>query len=303
MINEPTVLVLGAGASQPYGFPTGRDLLLKICADLINEGTPLSKNMSTCGYPRDQQKAFRDPLFFSMLPSVDAFLENRPEFLEIGKTVLSCALIPYERLDPVHNRTSTMQWYEYLFSKITSVRDEFGKNKLSIVTFNYDRSLEQFLFNALTNTFGGDEAETYQLLRKVPIIHVYGQLGQYPGIAGGVGRQYSQTVNTEIVSRCVSEIKIVHEGADNNLFSEARKLLLAARKVCFLGFGYHEINLKRISPGKVLDHTSIYGSAFHLLEAEKKKAEALVVRYFQREITLGHRNEDVLEMIRQHPIL
>ena len=30
MITVPTVLILGAGASIPFGFPSGRDLLLLI---------------------------------------------------------------------------------------------------------------------------------------------------------------------------------------------------------------------------------------------------------------------------------
>lgn len=306
MIVEPTVLVLGAGASAPYGFPTGRRLLLEICRDLANEGTPLSQNMSSCGYTRDVQKAFEYALFSSMQTSVDAFLEKRPEFLDIGKAALSCALIPYERLDHVNNRTSTMQWYEYLFNKMDSLWDEFGKNKLSIVTFNYDRSLEQFLFSALTHSFGRDEAETGQLLRRIPIIHVYGQLGQYPRIAEGVGREYSQTVNPEIVRRCVSEIKIVHEGADNNLFSEARKLLLEARKVSFLGFGYHEINLERICPWKtekISADTELFGSALGLIGAEETKVHTFFQRNYGRNILLGQSNEDVLEMIRRHPIL
>jgi hypothetical protein len=33
MIIEPTVLILGAGASADYGFPTGRKLLLDICTN------------------------------------------------------------------------------------------------------------------------------------------------------------------------------------------------------------------------------------------------------------------------------
>ena len=290
MIVEPTVLVLGAGASAPYGFPTGRKLLLDLCASLESEGSSLSNNLLSCGIRRDRQKVFRDDLFFSMQPSVDTFLEKRPYFLEIGKAALSCALIPYERLDHVNNRTSTMHWYEYLFSKMNSGWDEFGENNISFVTFNYDRSLEQFLFNALTHSFGKDEAETGQLLRKIPIIHVHGQLGKYPAINEGAGRPYSQTVNPEIVSQCIQEIKILHEGVDNELFSEARKLLLVARKVCFLGFGYHEINLERVCPWKtekISDHTELFGSAFGLIGAEERKVRTFFQQNYKRNILLG----------------
>jgi len=305
MINEPTVLVLGAGASAPYGFPTGRKLLLDICASLVNEGTPLSLALSSCGYPRDQQKAFRDALHMSMLPSVDAFLEYRSEFLEIGKAILSCALIPYEKLDPIHNRTSKMNWYEYLFSKILPTWN-VSDLKLSFVTFNYDRSLEEFLFNALTHAFGGDVADIRKLLGYIPIVHVYGQLGQYPGIVEGVGRAYSQTVDRDIVSRCVSEIKIVHEDAETPQLNKARELLLKAKTICFLGFGYLEINLERICPWKtekISDHTELFGSALGLIGAERTKVETFFQRNYGRNITLGGSDDDALLMIRRHPIL
>jgi len=32
-------------------------------------------------------------------------------------------------------------WYEYLFGKLKATFEEFGQNKLSVITFNYDRSL------------------------------------------------------------------------------------------------------------------------------------------------------------------
>ena len=38
MIETPTVLILGAGASMPFGFPSGRQLLQTICVRLKNEG-------------------------------------------------------------------------------------------------------------------------------------------------------------------------------------------------------------------------------------------------------------------------
>ena len=35
MITRPTVLVLGAGASKPYGFPTGREIADQIIGALL----------------------------------------------------------------------------------------------------------------------------------------------------------------------------------------------------------------------------------------------------------------------------
>jgi len=47
---------------------------------------------------------------------------------------------------------ATKSWYEYLFNQLTTRFDDFEKNKLSILTFNYDRSLEFYLFTCMRAT-------------------------------------------------------------------------------------------------------------------------------------------------------
>ena len=49
MITEPTVLILGAGASAPFGFPVGRQMLIQICEHLRDSNTDLSQQMEKCG--------------------------------------------------------------------------------------------------------------------------------------------------------------------------------------------------------------------------------------------------------------
>ena len=67
----------------------------------------------------------------------------------------------------------------YLAGKLDSTFEEFGNNKLSIVTFNYDRSLEHYLLNSLMTLHGKTRDECAQALKKIPIVHVYGQLGEH----------------------------------------------------------------------------------------------------------------------------
>ena len=56
---------------------------------------------------------------------------------------------------------------------------EFGDKSL-IIDFNYDRSLEHYLFTSLRSLHGRSVDECLEKLAKVPIIHVYGQLGTIP---------------------------------------------------------------------------------------------------------------------------
>jgi hypothetical protein len=53
----------------------------------------------------------------------------------------------------------------------------FEDNKLSVITFNNDRSLEAFLFLSLQNLYGFDVKTALERLDKIPIVHLYGSLG------------------------------------------------------------------------------------------------------------------------------
>ena len=56
--------------------------------------------------------------------------------------------------------------------------EKFKKNNLRIITFNYDRSLEEFLLRAIQAKFGLPEWEAFDLFKEaVSIEHVYGDLG------------------------------------------------------------------------------------------------------------------------------
>lgn len=302
MIIDPTVLILGAGASVPFGFPSGRELLIEICKRLGSRGATFFVTMEQCGYDLTAQEVFKNELYGSFQPSVDAFLEKRPEFMEIGKAAISCALIPYENQTALITRPEKAEWYEYLFGKMDTGWDRFAENRLSIITLNYDRSLEHFLFTALIHSYDKSEEDTASLLRTIPIVHVYGQLGQLPYLAGG-GRPYTSDVHPDIVAQCVSEIKIVHENVHDATFSAAHELLAGAQKICFLGFGYHSDNLQRLRLDKLPKDTRILGSVLGLGGAEIQGVQRFFIETCGRSAQLGGENLDVLRMLRDFPVL
>lgn len=97
MIWCKTVFVLGAGASYPYGFPTGEGLVNDIVALASEEQTRDDFLYNDC-VDRDVLRFAKD-LADSDTPSVDSFLEHRPDFLKIGKLAICLSLIPKERDD------------------------------------------------------------------------------------------------------------------------------------------------------------------------------------------------------------
>ncbi len=186
MVTEPTVLVVGAGGSIPYGFPSGRDLTKEIIRFLSDPGTiarqPPGLTLTRLGIFRKRHNLRDLPkeLQLSRQNSVDAFLENRPEFVKLGKNAIAAVLIPRERQDRLNE---TDDWYGYLFNRLFLNLKEGADSPLTIVTFNYDRSLDYFIYSGFEHSFHITGAELSQKLSKLRIIHVHGLLCPLPFFA------------------------------------------------------------------------------------------------------------------------
>lgn len=307
MITEPTVLVLGAGASYPYGFPTANELKTLICEAFLNPATVASRLLgsnfdSDCN--ADDFHAFREAFWRAGQPSIDAFLEYRKDLLEIGKLAIAYCLIPFEDENalyrPIPNHRGG-HWYEYLAVKLTANFDDFGANKLSIITFNYDRSLEHYLLRALQNLHNKTAEECAPKLAEIPIIHVYGQLGKQAYPQPGSRKYDPDNQRFATVASAAAGITLLHEGISD--LEQARSVLNGAQRVCFLGFGYHPLNLKRLQ----LENSSqsqryVFGTVrgFLGLEVQKVKA-ALEKTLLPRNVLL--QDQENLHFLREHLLL
>jgi hypothetical protein len=179
MIKIPTVFIVGAGASKPYGFPIGRELVTLICNNLINDQSRYFKQLYDLErYNRSDILGFRNQLLYSGKGSVDAFLEHRKDCIQIGKYAIAQVLIEFEDSQQLFVKGD---WYQYLYEKLNTSFEEFDQNKIGIITFNYDRSIEHYLFTALKNSYGKSDEECASKNKNIPIIHVHGQLGTYRG--------------------------------------------------------------------------------------------------------------------------
>lgn len=312
MINVPTVFIVGAGASTPYGFPIGTDLVTLICNNLMDSNSEHVKQLCEIGNCLSSDiLRFRNELFYSRKMSVDAFLEHREDWLEIGKYSIAQSLIGFENSESLFS-ISKGDWYRYIYDKLNTSFDDFDKNKLGIITFNYDRSIEHYLFTALKNTYGKSDEDCAAKIKNIPIIHVHGKLGELPW-QNKSGRKYQNHSPDFIkdISIAASGIRIIHDYINVNedeLFIQAHSLLEEARKIYFLGFGYNETNMKRLSfpSGKIVG-----GSAYKLQMAEMESIEKIFNSYgYARSLAadklvdmfLGSSDRDTLGFIRSHII-
>lgn len=240
MIKERTVLVVGAGASKPYGFPLGSELRDAVIRSAANAA--MSARLDPIGGYDDELAEFAGDLAESGYSSVDAFLENRSEWTKIGKAAMSLCLLSSEmqslsKLFPPNQPGD--HWYETLWSRWGGRSwPSFKSTPLTIVTFNYDRSLEHYLVHVAANNYG---LRHETVARHLPIIHVHGSLGEY------CEYPYGAEVTDDVHFTARNAIRIVHEAQkDDPNVLKAQEAIQASDRVLFVGFGYHPQNMARL---------------------------------------------------------
>jgi hypothetical protein len=269
MITQPTVFILGAGASRPFDYPTGRELVDNIIA--LRGGTQLGSEIQALKTVLPEIHEHKDIktriiYFINELkkacpPSVDFFVETKViagnnEYEQIGKVLIAREIIKCENENRLYFVTEQgreryeSDWYGYLWSNLLTATtiEELKKNQLSFITFNYDRSLEHFLFNAIKSLYSKSDEEVADIIRNnIKIVHVYGMLTELPWQTTKGGCPYS--ANDNIPERYIKALENIHLiGAERGEgFQEAQKLIKQAQSVHFLGFGYNKINLNRLN--------------------------------------------------------
>ena len=290
MVNLETVLVLGAGASKDFRFPTGYELVMEICQMLGNrQDSQFEFFYKVAGkLSPDMADRFPDALRRANPLPVDAWLEHNPKFIPVGKVAIVMALLCNH--EHQQNFRTKNNWYQLLFQRLDSPFEEFQDNKLSIVTFNYDRSLEQYLFETFRYTHTEkSEKECKEKLNQLRILHVYGSLGRlewqfndpdYPLPQVRYGAQYDQ----DTVLSAADSIKIIPQQSPDlpKEFQDARKLIANAQALYFLGFGYHETNMQKLGIANLRIPSKIMGTAYGLDYQRIREIEQLSIRDLRR---------------------
>jgi hypothetical protein len=260
MIRQRTVIVLGAGASVPYGFWSGQGLLdeaRKYSAEEFSNVLPVRFG--------GEAPALHRALRGTLSSSIDAALETRPRLVDAGKAFMARWLLQCEqnwrdnqRL--VEQSHPGQQWHELLWSACDLASlDAFRATPLTLITYNYDRSVEFALTRALQETFDAPPAECAQALDCIGPIHLHGQLGTLPQFpsAGDSVIPFGGMGNGVDEGDCLTAargIKIIHEPEPTDeAFVRARDAIASAVRVIFLGFGYSARNVARLQLQKCMD--------------------------------------------------
>lgn len=264
MITTSTVFLTGAGASNEYGFPTGHELIELMLEELPNQIANLAK-VKVYGFDWNE----RDPHHFyhklreSRPRSIDTFIELNNHFRAIAQFSIARVLLDRENCELLIDKTDTYLqaiWYE-LIDGVKSI-DDFLKNRISFVTFNYDRSLEFFFRTRINAYFHYSPPEkVVEALRSIRILHIFGFLDPIFDVRP-YGKKESFIATCRDYFKISKDITLLHEASEN--FNDANELFQVASQIIIMGFGYEQTTFEKLRLNNLPTDKKIVSSDYGL---------------------------------------
>jgi len=295
MIEEATVLILGAGASRPYGYPLGTELMSIVSSELqAASHSQFRADVILAGFTQDEAMRFGGVLKKANVSSVDDFLEHNPQYNAIAKVAIARALIPCEDASRLNH-----DWYVYLWKALNCYKDDFIHNQIAFITFNYDRSLEQFLLSSLQAKYNISESEASGLLVQLPIFHVHGRLSPLRGLHPN-GRPYSTLTHPTIIKEAASGLRIIYDDFSKDAaFRSGLVYLGRSRRVFFLGMGFHQLNLERLSLSQWISGEKTFCTRLGITDGELRQVARRFPSLDGVSLDFGSETQDALAYLRQ----
>lgn len=284
MFSVPTVIVIGAGAGKELNMPAGSDLSSEIAEKLYIMHRRYGPELDSGDYQlsallqqiaRKRKENYEDwrtaaiavSRGISYTRSIDAYLNAHRDDEKIkvcGKLAITQLILAHEKdsylyIDP-HNpakgfRDRTQVEKSWLSDFIFLLQDRIIKNEnlenifdnLCVINFNYDRCIEQFLFQVLQPLYRIDQDRASQLLQRFVIYHPYGQVGfmpwenGIPKVSFGVA-DYGDMIGLSEQIRTFNE-----QMEDRQELAEIRRRVAEAQRIIFLGFHFHTQNMELLN--------------------------------------------------------
>lgn len=193
--------------------------------------------------------------------SIDALLEqhnNDQNVLLCGKLAIVHFICQAEakstlRLTPRVEGDLPLQGQEsWLYQLATLITSDVPRSQaerclddLTVVSFNYDRSLEHFLPYAFVMAFGMTLQEAQRLIAaKLKVLRPYGAVGRLPWQPGDMPDCEWGTENPWNMHNLAGQIKTLSEQQNNRqLIMALQNAVASAKRLVLLGFGFQPQNI------------------------------------------------------------
>jgi len=326
------VLVVGAGASKEVKLPIGNELRAAISSNLnfhvegmhvVGGNDKILHAIHQLAQQSNDQRGNINPyidaarrirIAMPIAPSIDNFIDSHrsdDRLAQCGKLAIAACILKAEKASSLKVDRSNIfnkikfadvedTWFN-LFCRLivqSCQQEEVVERlkKISIISFNYDRCLEHFLHDALQVYYPITAGEATEILRNLSIFHPYGKVGPLPWMDSSSGIPYGGEPTPQQLISLANQIRTFTEGTDETSSDvlDIRSTLRMAKRVAFLGFAFHPLNLEVLfgsaRGSNVFLDSRVYGTALGLSESDTKVIADEVARqggYDARNITLN----------------
>lgn len=278
MFKSPTVLLLGAGASAPYGFPLGVTLKREIESNLLalTKAQPSTfgrqlqiSTFLNSGYfalrewcLREEPPLFDHEFFYRDITnllselrdgpaSIDEFARINPRWRDKIKVFVAIEILarifkPSNQQSYVRDDnsliTSSTGWYAPLVHELRRSANnatDLAENNLQIITFNYDRSLEYYFERQLARE---QIFQGFDMRHAPHVLHMHGEIelmmGSFPGQQLDWRDFWPTLFDAARKFVMLDEDRKEHGGRS----IEAKNCLAQADQIFVLGYDLHDQN-------------------------------------------------------------
>ena len=304
MLGRETLFIIGAGAGHDISMPMGEQLA-RLIADYLNisfesyttkksgndltvEALRLLANQHSADvnlYHEAGRQIFEGLLGWSS--SIDGYLnrhQDQPLVQQCGKLAIAQVILERENgCDMAVNPSAPhrlgfrdaakvrQSWFQGLWSIletgiIRSKNLESIFDKLHVITFNYDLTLEHFLLMGLQQAYHLPEKDAAAIINaKLDVDHVYGLVADLPWQDKGHGFAFGRKPDGRDLVHLWNRITTFNEEiSDTQLLEKLAKKVSGAERIVFLGCHFHDQNMKLLRaalPAKG-GEVSIYATGF-----------------------------------------
>ena len=314
MIRSKTVFVIGAGASRDLGFPGGPELLQNIVSAFDIHFDQFTKQPKSgdrtlleaikiktggrVGFDVPQanlllqagRRIMRSSAGGDSIDNVIDQADDEPLVAEAGKLAIALQILRAEAASKLASAKAKDSFSlddfsdTWLYGFVRLIRVDTRKSKLetmfenvSVITFNYDRTLEYFLPLALRQVYDLTPAEAARYAGQLPVFHPYGMVGKPVGEAGLPGSVPFGSIHVDDIPTIADSLVTFGERVEQNEEVLTLKSHVAqARHVVFLGFGFHRQNMALITPDDNVQQKRLFGTTLGLSGPARQEVTRMV---------------------------
>lgn len=291
MITKQTTFILGAGFSYELRMPLGSELkgmIHKACVQMLLHGARSPADQA-CFMAVDLNAArlmtalrtIRDALdHHSSIDNLVHHFAHQEDVAKIAKIRIAEAILERERgcawaatsreEEEYHvrhrmtieraNRSGLKALFEVIMAGCSRSLIEDAFASIGFINFNYDRTLEHYLLNALQQRSQLAPEEAARIVQGLKIWRPYGPVGDIPLTTGRGVPFGAEHID---LAQVASNIRTYSEAVSDAELADARDFLSNSTQIVFLGCAYHRQNLELLQSRN--GHTSrlkVYGTHY-----------------------------------------